>query len=170
MSQDTDDAPMIRFGGEWIPAHEVWKKMETANVVVDAIARFNEHFPHLSSADTRNVVPLVRQRLKDVELRMPRKSELPDLGVVAAELLAAMSPEDVIDVLSEKHGAAISLSQLVQLVGDQAYREALQREAREFEMNLISPDQTAQLWNDAARPAPGGGLWTTRKVAELLQG
>ncbi|MCB1798452.1 MAG: hypothetical protein KDI67_06165, partial [Gammaproteobacteria bacterium] len=65
------EEPMICFGGEWIPAHDVWKKMETTTVVVDAIARFNEHFPHLASADTRNVVPLVRQRLKDVTLRMP---------------------------------------------------------------------------------------------------
>jgi hypothetical protein len=24
------------------------------------------------------------------------------------------------------------------------------------------------LWNDAGRPAPGGGLWTARKISELL--
>lgn len=160
---------MIRFGGEWIPAHDVWKKMETTQVVVDAIARFNETFPHLSSADTRNVVPLVRQRLKDVQLRMPRKSELPDLCGVAGSLLEAMAPEDVIDALREQHGAEITLNQLVQLVGDQAYRDALSREAAEYQMNRISPDQTAQLWNDAARPAPGGGLWTAKKVNALLQ-
>ena len=163
------EEPMICFGGEWIPAHDVWKKMETTTVVVDAIARFNEHFPHLASADTRNVVPLVRQRLKDVTLRMPpRKSELPDLSGVATELLRAMPVEDVIDTLNDKHGLTLSLGQLIQLVGEKAYIEALRHEAAELEMNRISAEQTAQLWNDAGRPAPGGGLWSSKKIAVLL--
>ena len=163
------DEPMICFGGEWIPAHDVWKKMETTTVVVDAIARFNEHFPHLASADTRNVVPLVRQRLKDVTLRMPpRKSELPDLSGVATELLRAMPVEDVIDTLNDKHGLTLSLGQLIQLVGEKAYIEELRHEAAELEMNRISAEQTAQLWNDAGRPAPGGGLWSSKKIAALL--
>lgn len=165
----TIEEPMICFGGEWIPAHDVWKKMETTTVVVDAIARFNEHFPHLASADTRNVVPLVRQRLKDIELRMPtRNSELPDLSGVATELLRAMPAEDVIDTLHDKHGVTLTLGQLIQLVGDKAYIEALRHEAAEFEMNRISAEQTAQLWNDAGRPAPGGGLWSGKKIAMLL--
>ena len=35
-------------------------------------------------------------------------------------------------------------------------------------MNRISAEQTAQLWNDAGRPAPGGGLWSSKKIAVLL--
>ena len=78
MSHDAPDEPQeqptIRFGDDWLPAHEAWGKLETANAVADTIDRFNERFPQLASRETRDVVPLVRQRLKDIELRMPEKA------------------------------------------------------------------------------------------------
>lgn len=165
---EKDQEPMIRFGSEWLPAHTVWQKMETVNVAVDAVQRFNEQFPDLASEATRSVVPLVRQRLKDIELRMPPKDVMADLAAMAVDLLCALSPEDVVDTLRDQHQVDITLTQLIQLVGDRAYRGALVREAHEFEMNRISPEQTASLWNDAGRPAPGGGLWTAKKIAELM--
>ena len=61
---------------------------------------------------------LVRQRLKDVTLRMPpRKSELP-ISAVSPPNLRAMPVEDVIDTLNDKHGLTLSLGQLIQLVGE----------------------------------------------------
>jgi hypothetical protein len=167
-SDSEDDDAKIRFGGEWIPARDAWKKMETATVVVEHIDRFNENFPELASRSTRDVVPLVRQRLKNIELRMPSKAELPDLSNAARELLATLPPEDVLDVLAEQHGAEIDMLGLIQMVGDTVYLEALSREGQEFQMNRISTDQTAQLWNELGRPAPGGGLWTGQKVEALL--
>ena len=166
--QESDDEPMIQFGGEWIPAHEAWKKMETATVVVEHIERFNDNFPHLSNHRTRDVVPLVKKRLKNVELRIPTRKEGPDIAGIALELLETMAPDDVLDALAEQHDTQLSVDQLIQLVGDQPYMKALQREAKEFEMNRISPDQTAQLWNEMGRPAPGGGLWSENKISELL--
>lgn len=163
-----DDQPMIRFGGEWIPACDAWKKMETATVVVEHIERFNDRFPDLSSHRTRDVVPLVRQRLKDVELRIPRAAESPDLSEVATRLLENLTPDDVLDTLADEYDKPMGIDQLVQMVGDKVYLRALLREARDFEMNRISPEQNAQLWNELGRPAPGGGLWSTRKVKELL--
>lgn len=172
MSQDQKDAPpepMIRFGDEWVPAHEVWDKMETATVVVQAIERFNANFPDLSSDVTREVVPLVKQRLKDIALRMPsRDPETRELGLVCAELLGQMPPEDVLRRVQEEHGELLDLPQLVQLAGVDAYTQALAREAHVFRNNGISPEQTAELWEDAERPAPGGGLWSVGKVLSLL--
>lgn len=160
--------PMIRFGGEWTPAHEVWKKMETATVVAAAIQRFNEHFPNLSTDETRAVVPLVQKRLKNIELRMPpRDGGLPDLGPVVNALLDEHTPEGALEALRERHGVQLELQHLIQLAG-QAYVEALNREATEFEANRVLPEQTAELWNDTGRPAPGGGLWTAAKVNRLL--
>jgi hypothetical protein len=171
MPDDDSEDPMIRFGGEWTPAHEVWKKMETATVVADAIDRFNEGFPHLSSAETRDVVPLVRKRLKEIELRMPsRDSGLPDLGPVALDLLASHSPEDTLDVLQNDYGVKLGVQQLIQLAGVPAYVDALKREASDYASNGISAEQTGQLWNDIGRPAPGGGLWNAAKVSRLLGG
>lgn len=168
MSDKKTEEPMIRFDGEWIPAHDVWKKMETVNVVADAIARFNEKFPHLASSETRKVVPLVRQRLKDIELRMPEKNDSkPQLGSVAVQLLDELQPEDALLAIQEHHGATMDLQELIHLAGEEHYLGALAREAAEFELNRISSEQTALLWNDAGRPAPGGGLWTTKKVRQL---
>ena len=172
MSEDKEDEPeepMIRFGGEWMPAHDVWKKMETATVVTDTIDRFNIGFPDLASADTRNVVPLVRQRLKDIQLRMPTSNaESIDFGPIASELLDVMAPEDALEVLKEKHGMELDLGQLILLVGEEKYLGSLAREAKEYELNRLSPKQTAQLWNEAGRASPGGGLWSEEKIKKLL--
>jgi hypothetical protein len=162
--------PMIRFGGEWTPAHEVWKKLETATVVVAAIEHFNRHFPNLSTKETREVVLLVQKRLKNIELRMPpRDGGLPDLGPVANQLLDQHTPEGALAALEERYGVQLELQHLVQLAGA-AYVDALTREATEFEANRVLPEQTAELWNDSGRPAPGGGLWTAGKVSHLLHG
>lgn len=167
-SDSEKEQPLIRFGNDWVPAHEVWDKMETVNVVADAIDRFNTHYPHLSSANTRDVVPLVRQRLKEIELRLPYKGGREDLAAIAVDLLDGMSPEDAIDVLEQKHGTRLSVTQLVQLAGDKAYRACLRREAGEYAQNRISSEQTADLWNELHRPAPGGGLWAANKIDLLL--
>ena len=51
-----------------------------------------------------------------------------------------------------------------------AENDLVVREATEFEANRVLPEQTAELWNDSGRPAPGGGLWTAGKVSHLLHG
>ena len=165
---DEPQEPVIRFGDDWIPAQQAWKKMTTASAVVDAIDRFNNAFPHLSTPNTRSVVPVARQRLKDVELRIPIEYRRPDLSGIVSDLLENMSPEDAIDMLRDQYDADLSMHQLIQLAGESAYQGALAREAREFKLNRISTEQTAVLWNDSARPAPGGGLWSAKKVEKLL--
>lgn len=165
---DNDEDPMIRFGEDWIPAQLAWKKMTTATVVVDTIDRFNISFPHLSTPNTRSVVPLARQRLQEAEPQIPIHYRRADLSATIENLLRSLSPEDAIDTLREQHDADLSMHQLIQLAGDGAYQRALAREATELKMNRISPQQTAVLWNDAARPAPGGGRWSAQLVETLL--
>ena len=167
MSNGRQGDPKIRFGGKWTPAHEVWKKMETANAVAAAIERFNKGFPHLSTVETRNVVPLVRQRLKDIELRMPSDG-LPDLAPIAVDLLKTLTPEAALQALTDAYGVKLELHQLVEMAGNAPYIDALAREAVEYEDNRISPEQTAYLWNDAGRPAPGGGQWNEGMIRDLL--
>ncbi len=162
------DEPVIRFGGKWVPAHDLWCKMEMAHAVADAIERFNQHFPRLASAGTREVVPLVRQRLKGIELRIPDRPTPPDLAGIASDLLDRLSPEAVIAVLSENHATTLDMVGLIELAGEAPYLQALRREGVDFTMNQVAPDQTAQAWNSVGRPAPGGGLWTQKKVNALL--
>ncbi len=151
---------MIQLDGKWVPAHEAWAKMEVASEVADAIECFNRKFPNLSTDSTREVVPVVRQRLKDVQLRMPKKpQDAPDLGPVAFDLLARMSPEEAVESIQRDFDQALSLLDLISLAG----------EADEYRVNAILPEQTAQIWNEMKRPAPGGGLWTGKRVDEILQ-
>ena len=63
----------------------------------------------------------------------------------------------------------IDLVQLIQLAGEQPYLAALRREAHDHARNGIAVAQTAQLWNAAQRPVPGGGLWTAQRLARLQQ-
>ena len=166
---DQDPAePMIRFGESWLPAHQLWHKMEIANMAADAIERFNANFPHLASAETRDVVPLARRHLQGIEVHMPSSDVQPELAGIARGLLESMSPEDVAETLRDKYAAQLDLPQLIQLVGEAAYSEALSREAHRCVLNRVSPEQTAALWNEAGRPAPSGGLWTAAKITRLL--
>lgn len=165
-----EDEPHIRIGDETVPAHQAWQRLETATAVTDAIDRFNERFPHLSSAVTRDVVPVVRQRLRDIELRMPKKQrDGPDLPAIVAALLDQLSPEEVLEAVEAEYGEALNLNELIVMAGERAYMVALRREAAEYVANKILPEQTADIWNDLHRPAPGGGLWSRRKVEMVLQ-
>jgi len=167
--QPQTEEPLIRIGEHWVPAHEAWQKLETATAVTEIIDRFNQRFPELSTPVTREIVPLVRQRLKTITLHMPRRQTVPELEDIATELLHRHPPEEVIEILREQHDQDIDLAGLVALAGEEPYLDALRHEAREYTTNKILPEQTADIWNDMHRPAPGGGLWNRRKVEMLLQ-
>lgn len=163
------EEPLIRIGEHWVPAHEAWQKLETATAVTEIIDRFNQRFPELSTPVTREVVPLVRQRLKAIALRMPQRQVIRELGAVATKLLHRHRPEEALAILREQHDQDIDLVGLVALAGEGPYLDSLRKEAREYTANKILPEQTAAIWNDMHRPAPGGGLWNRRKVEMLLQ-
>lgn len=167
---DAPQEPLIRLGEYWIPAHMAWKKMETASVVADVIDHYNTHFPHLASQLTLSTVPLVRKRLKDVQLRIRKPVEQVDVGSIAQALLEEMAPEDVLDELLSAHKQELNLRELIALAGEEPYLRSLQREATDYLANQITPDQTAQIWNEMERPPPGGGLWSQRKVERLIDG
>ncbi len=170
MAKEESDAapvePVIRVGDGWIQAHHLAQPLHTANRAADAIERFNTAFPHLASTETRTVVPLARRHLKEIELRIPRRA--PDLARIARGLIDAMSPEDVTEVLGDKYATELDLAGLIGLIGEAAYLRALAREAKQFALNQVSPEQTADLWREAARPVPGGGMWSAARIRDLL--
>jgi len=142
--------------------------MKFATDIVNSIERFNQRFPRLSTQNTLDVVPLVRQRLREISLRMPENDEPIDPGELLGQLLEEMSPEDAIVALRRRTGQAIDLRELISLAGEEAYSAALAREAEDFRSNSISPEQTAQIWNESGRPLPGGGLWSGKRIQEML--
>jgi hypothetical protein len=97
------------------------------------------------------------------------RKEIPEALIDSAkQLLAAMPLEDAIRMLEEEYGEAISIRDLIEMVGAEVYEEALQREAREFQANMISPDQIALLWNESGIIRPSGGMWTEHDIQALL--
>jgi hypothetical protein len=85
----------------------------------------------------------------------------------AKQLLEAMPLEDVLRMLQEDYGESIAIHELIAMVGEDTYREALIREAKEFAANMITPDQIAILWNESGIARPTGGLWTEKDIHEL---
>ncbi len=141
--------------------------MEFATDIVNSIESFNQRFPKLSTPNTREVVPLVRQRLREISLRMPESAEPIDPGALLGQLLETVSPEDAIVELRRRTGQGIDLRELISLAGEAAYVAALTREVEEFRSNSISAEQTAQIWNESGRPLPGGGLWSGKRIEEM---
>ena len=87
---------------------------------------------------------------------------------VSARLLETLTVEEALTALAEEHGVPLGVQQLAQVAGERPYTNALRREGSDLKTNRVSPEQTAQLWNEQGRPAPGGGLWSPTKVIKLL--
>ena len=167
MTEDLN--PKIRFNGEWIPAHKAWASFATAMSIAENIERFNQRWPNLATDATRTIVPKVREQLKLIELYMPeRKEASTDLGKTAAKLLVDLGPEETIERIRDEFGQELDLQALVNIAGFPIYLKALSNEVRTLRRNQVSSEQTAKLWNELGRPAPGDGTWTEEKVDRLL--
>lgn len=170
-SQDLQ--PSIRFGGKDIPAHKVWPITELLYGVNEFLARLNEQMPEYATERTVAVVPEVRRRLKAIEVAIPRKFKpTPEMEQHARSLLKPMPVEEALERFNAEHDLDLSMAEFVELVGPRNYYKALREEAREWELNKILPSQTADIWNEQNRPAPGkaGEAWTAQKIDRLLSG
>ena len=168
-----DLQPSIRFGGEDIPAHQVWPKTKLLYGVNEFLARINEQMPEFATDETIAVVVEVRRRLKSIEVAMPRRFQpTPEMEKDARELLKPMSVEEALERFNTDHQISMSISDFVELIGSRTYYDALREEAREWEINKILPSQTAEIWNEQDRPAPGdaGEGWNAQKIERLLRG
>jgi len=85
----------------------------------------------------------------------------------ALELLEKYDFEDVLDKMASQHNCNLNGFQLVELVGQSAYYEALKREISVFSTNAITNDQAANLWNSLGRPSLYGGAWNGNDIAKL---
>ncbi len=162
-----EQEPKVRLGDAWLPAHLVWRKIETAASVIDVIEHFNAEFAHLATAKTRDLVPSVRRRLEEIQQRMPNADGQGALAEYAAHLLTRLLPEQVIETLVTDKGVQLNQAFLIQLAGKNHYREALQRDATELESHKVTAEQTARLWDDLGRPAPNGRSWRAADIEEL---
>lgn len=75
--------------------------------------------------------------------------------------------EDVLDKMASQHDCNMNGIQLVSLVGQSAYCEALKREIVVLSSNAITNDQAANLWNSLGRPSLYGGAWCGDDISKL---
>ena len=170
-SQDLQ--PNIRFGGKDIPAHQVWPKTKLLYGVNEFLARFNELMPGHASERSIAVVPEVRRRLKAIEVAIPKRFQAtPEMIKDGREALRHLPVEDALAQFNATQEQDLSMGAFIEIVGARAYYCALREEAREWKINKILPSQTAEIWNEQNRPAPGDpdDAWTGEKIERLLGG
>ena len=89
------------------------------------------------------------------------------LETTAIELIGKHQLEDVLEILKEEFAADLGYAGLIDLVGEDRYRVALQSEAAEMKRNAVSFAQMAELWNGMGKPAFGNERWTKLAVSTL---
>ena len=167
----TEKEPVVKIAGQWVPTHRIWKMLETVHTATDLVERFNQQNPDHASDITLNAVNDVRERLKALQMEIPKSpaEKQRDLAEIANKLLETLPPEEVIAILEKEHAVEADMKGLITLVGADAYMESMQREAKEYVDNMISPEQIAELWNDSHRPAPHGGFWTASLIKKSFE-
>jgi hypothetical protein len=160
---------IIRIAGIDIPVHLAWDKIEALNTGAEILQRLNQKYPHLASEFTHEIVPIVRKRITEClgDIKPPPKKD-DDLVGYLLEKMSTDCPLDIIDSAQRDKGIELSLEDLVYLVGEKSYMQAMNRQAWEFYENKILPEQVADLWNQAHMPAPGKAHWTKRDIEKML--
>ena len=164
--------PNIHFAGRYLPAHRLWSRTEIVLGCNEFVARLNEQLPEYATEQSRAVVPEVRRRLKAIEVAIPPRFRVTrEIERAARALLSQNTVEEALERFNREHDQEMSLTEFVHVVGTRAYHLNLREEAREWEPNKVLPSQTAQIWNEQRRPAPGEPpRWTADKVERLLNG
>jgi hypothetical protein len=146
----------------------------SAREAIGHLRRITKEFPHLSTHSVRvaletwdedmfrkgELILLQRQRAKAERNAMEQR---------AIELIGGNFTDDVLDRLSSEFKKELTYSDLVDMVGKERYIEALGREAVELQVNSISPEQAAELWNASGKPPVGGERWTASGVEVLMK-
>ena len=168
MSEETRKT-FVRFAGVEIPAHMAWKKIEVLNTAADNLERLNEAYPHLATEFSHEILGIVRKRLKEAVSDVAKPVQIDDSYIeFLKEQIKKNAPEDCIDNLRSAYNVDINIHDLIYHVGEVNYMESMIREAELYRENKILPEQTAELWNQMGRPAPGKQHWTGKDVEQLL--
>ncbi|MEJ2453311.1 MAG: hypothetical protein P8103_04035 [Candidatus Thiodiazotropha sp.] len=147
--------------------------IETAREAIDQLKRLTHDFPRLSTRHVKVAIETWNEEMfqkgEIVWLEKQRKKmERDALAARAVELIETHHTDDVLDMLIAEFDQEIDFYGLLDLCGREKYIDALRREANELKANSISPEQTADLWNMANKPAIGGERWNAKAVSVLM--
>jgi len=148
--------------------------LAAADEAVVHLQRVMGLYPHLVTPHLKNAVSnwasmrLAKEEMEAAALAMKAAQE-EALKKLANELIEKYQVEDVMQMLAEKFSLEVDYDRLIGLIGADRYAQALKREVVELEINSISPEQMADLWNSLGKPALGDERWTTEAVAALTE-
>ena len=159
----------VKIAGMEIPIHLAWKKIEVLNTGADILERLNKDYPHLASDFTHDIIPITRERMKSTVGNASAPPKIAEnIENYLKEKIEQYYPNDLVELVSREKNLDISMDDLLYYVGEQNYMASMERQALEYQSNKISPQQTAELWNMEAMPAPGKAHWTEKDIRKLL--
>jgi hypothetical protein len=146
---------------------------DVAREAVSQLKKLTKDFPHLATQSVRHAIETWNEDLlKRGELIWEEhkriKAEQTALEERAIALIDTNHIDDTMEILESEFGKAIDFHELIEIVGNDRYIAALRREAIELQMNSVSPEQTADLWNSVGKPPIGGERWTKTGVSVLM--
>jgi hypothetical protein len=147
--------------------------IETAREAVTQLRRLHRDFPRLSTRQVKQAIETWDEEMfrkgEMIWLEKQRKrKERSAIERRAVVLIEDHLTDDVLDMLMQEFEREIDYYGLMDLCGRDKYIAALRREAIELKENCISPEQTAELWNGAGKPAAGGDRWNAKGVSVLM--
>jgi hypothetical protein len=146
--------------------------LDAARDAVDKLKMLSKEYPHLTTQPVRHAIDtwdedLFRRGELIWEEHQRFLAEKSALELRVLELIETHLVDDAIDIINSEFGKDISYYDLIDVIGRERYIDALSREAVELQMNSISAEQTADLWNACGRPTVGGERWNETAVLVL---
>jgi hypothetical protein len=153
---------------------EVHAAVFTAREAIGHLRRITRDFPRLSTKPVRKALDewnddMFRKGELIFLQKQRAKAEQDAMEKRAIELIESNLTDDVLDMMNQEFPKDIDYSDLIDMVGKDRYIAALTREAVELQVNCISPEQAAELWNASGKPPVGGDRWTAAGVEVLMK-
>lgn len=147
--------------------------IETAREALEQLKRLSRDFPHFSTEHVKLAIETWNEEMfqkgEVIWLEKQRKRlERSAMESRAEELIEQDHVDEVLEKLVAEFNREIDFYGLIDLCGRDKYIAALRREAVELKQNFVSPEQTAELWNTAGKPALGGERWNAKGVSVLM--
>jgi hypothetical protein len=153
---------------------DAYEVVFTAREAIGHLRRITQDFPHLSTKPVREALEnwnedMFRKGELILVQKQRAKAEQDAMERRAIELIENNLTDDVLDILNREFPKDLDFTDLVDMVGKDRYIAALAKEAVELQLNSISPEQAAELWNSSGKPPVGGDHWTTAGVEVLMK-
>jgi GTPase involved in cell partitioning and DNA repair len=146
----------------------------SAREAIEQLQRITRDYPNLATQSVRKALEtwdedMFRKGELIMVQKLRAKAEREAMEQRANALIECNLTDDVLDMLNDEFQKQVEYSDLIDMVGKDRYIAALTREAIELQVNSISPEQAAELWNASGKPPVGGDRWTTSGVEVLMR-